>query len=101
LLEITTEREFRDAVASDGKVVVLFTAPSWCVPCQRFEPFWNRAVEVASEITFARVDIDDNPWTQAHGIRSVPTCHLYEDGQFARNIKVPQAAIPFIADVRY
>jgi thioredoxin 1 len=101
LPDLSTRQEFVDAIDESGKVVVLFTAPSWCIPCQRFEPHWERAASEEKDIKFFRVDIDNNEWaTVDYDVMRVPTCHLYEDGQFVRDIKVPQGALPFLNDIR-
>lgn len=99
-----TSREQFNNVTREGNVVVLFTAPAWCIPCQRFEPHWERAVAVAAEnklpIKFFRVDVDLNEWAMVDfGIRGVPTCQLWTDGAHERNIKVPQGGLPFLKDL--
>lgn len=84
-----------------GKIVTLFTAPSWCGPCRQFHPHWNRAVETEEDITFLYVDIDNVEGADVeYGIRSVPTVFMYEKGEYVKQIKAPQGAMPFIADIR-
>lgn len=85
------------------QVVALFTAPSWCQPCQRFEPIYKAVAEsAANEFDFVVVDIDENEWAvERFGIRGVPAAHLYNDlGGFVRDVKVPQNAVPFLNDIR-
>lgn len=99
-----TSRSQFDDVTREGNVVVLFTAPAWCIPCQRFEPHWDRAVAVSAEnklpIKFFRVDLDNNEWaTLDFDVFSVPTCHLWVDGNHERNIKVPQGGHPFLKEL--
>lgn len=98
---ISSKDEFITASLEPGLVTVLFTAPSWCGPCQRFEPHYARAASVEKDIKFYAVDIDKAPWAVIdYGIRGVPTCWLYEDGQFVRQVNVPQSAIAFIKDIK-
>ncbi len=93
--------DFNRAIVADGRVVVDFTAPSWCQPCMKFAPHYDRAADAVEEITFYAVDVDNNPWAmQDLGIRGVPTVKLYEDGKYLRDVKAPQGALPFINDIR-
>lgn len=74
---INSKSELVDAVAG-GRSVILFTAPSWCGPCQKLEPIWEELE--AEGVKFLTVDVDNNPWAvQEYGIRGVPTIHL-KDG---------------------
>ena len=98
---IHSQEDFENAVAEGGKVVVDFTAPGWCVPCQRFAPHYERAAGEVEEIKFLAVDVDTNEWALLeYDVRSVPTVKLYENGTFVRDVKAPQGALPFINDIR-
>lgn len=78
--------EFLD---THSRVVVDFTAPSWCVPCQRFAPhFRAAAVSVKDDTKFVAVDVDNAPWsTLDYGVRGVPTVVLFEQGERVRDLK--------------
>lgn len=98
---LETPKQVDDAIKGGGRVVILFTAPSWCQPCRAFEPHYERAAANATEISFYRVDIDKAPWALLeYGIKGVPKVLLYEHGTFVRDVKAPQGAMPFITDVR-
>lgn len=103
---VNSDREMNDAIteaaALGRRSVVLFTAPSWCRPCQVFEPHFLRAAENVDDINFIAVDLDDNAWaTVDYGVQSVPTCWLFnEAGIFEKTMQVPQGALPFINDIR-
>lgn len=101
---LTSRSEF-DAVTETGNCVILFTAPAWCRPCQQMEPHFVRTSDYFKEnnlpVKFFRVDVDTNEWAVLDfGIRGVPVCYLYVDGAHERNLKVPQNAMPFIANIR-
>jgi thiol-disulfide isomerase/thioredoxin len=90
ILEITNEQEYKDALDSNtGRMVVLFTAPAWCPPCQKFEPQYDRLPEL-TDATLLRVDVDKNAWTGGD-IRSVPTIRLYEGSEYLRDLKATNA----------
>lgn len=86
---IDTEEAFDDLLGTSKRVVVCFTAPSWCVPCQRLKPHLEMAAQRdESDITYAAVDIDANSWAVVRfAIQSVPTLALFESGEYDRELK--------------
>jgi thiol-disulfide isomerase/thioredoxin len=109
-INITSEEGFNEVLneAGNAKVVALFTSPSWCVPCQRFEPHWNSAVEFADTnhlgVVFVKVDMGDTPeatgehWATARfDILGVPQVKLINDGP-VRDV-VSRAVIPFLKEI--
>lgn len=100
---IDNKEDFYAEVAG-GKAVVLFTAPAWCVPCQRFEPHWRAASE-KSPLTFIKIDMGEtqdvlvNHWaTQEFGIRGVPTVMRFYDDT-AHAVVKSRALIPFLNEL--
>ena len=54
---------------------------TWCGPCRQFAPVFESAAEERSDITFAKVDIDDNPeLASLANVSSVPTLMAFRDG---------------------
>ena len=76
---VTEHQELLDIVNNNGVVIVDFTAPSWCRPCQQFMPHFDKASEM-SAAKFVAVDVDKAPWAmEEYGVQSVPTVVKIDD----------------------
>ncbi len=72
--------EDHDATVADGIVFIDFWA-GWCGPCLRFAPVFEAMAEKHQDITFAKVDTEDQPELSArYQVRSIPTLVIYRDG---------------------
>lgn len=107
MTEIKSEDEFDRAVSeASGPVLVLFTAPTWCVPCKRFHPHWVKAqeTEALEQFTFIEVDMGATPedtgthWaSQRFGILGVPQVKRI-DGDTVTDVKA-RAVVPLIKEL--
>jgi thioredoxin 1 len=68
-------------------VLVDFWAP-WCRPCLMLAPILDElAEEYSGKITFARMDVDQNPKTASkYQVMSIPTLLLFKKGEPVSNI---------------
>ena len=95
------------AIAHNDAVVIDFTAPSWCVPCQRFAPHYDKAAQSASiqsnmlgRTKFVAVDVDKAPWAVVKlGVQGVPTVMLYERGEYKKNLQ-ERTVIKLLAEIQ-
>ncbi|HSE82738.1 MAG TPA: thioredoxin [Gaiellaceae bacterium] len=78
------EQEVLDA---EGPVVVDFWAP-WCGPCRIVSPILADMADEHVSVRFVKLNVDENPATQArYNILSIPTVILFDGGE-AREVVV-------------
>lgn len=77
-----TDKDF-DQVAQHHPRLVVDCWAEWCGPCRRIAPIIDQlAGEYAGQVTFAKLNVDDNPRTaQRYQIRSIPTLLFMKNGQ--------------------
>ena len=69
-----------DKTITDGIVLIDFWA-SWCGPCLRFGPIFERVSEEHPAAVFAKVDTEaEQELAAQYGVTSIPTLVVYRDG---------------------
>ncbi len=70
------------AIESSAKPVFADFWAEWCAPCRMLGPTFEKLAEkYGSEISFAKVNVDERPeLAERFGIRSIPTLLLLQDG---------------------
>jgi thioredoxin 1 len=81
-VEVTDQTFEKDVLQASLPVLVDFWA-EWCGPCKQIAPALEQiAVELASQVTVAKLNIVESPTTPSrYGVRGIPTMMLFKDGQ--------------------
>ena len=75
-----TEDTFEETVTKPGITLVDWWA-SWCGPCRMFAPVFQAASEKHEDITFGKIDTEDQPGLSAAArITSIPTLMAFREG---------------------
>ena len=75
-----TEENFEQTVTGTGITLVDWWA-AWCGPCRMFGPVFEEASEKYEDITFGKIDTEDQERLAAAAqITSIPTLMAFRDG---------------------
>lgn len=73
------QEDFNSIINSNEIVFVDFWA-KWCAPCRAFGPIYEKVSDNHPEITFIKIDIDENQQiAQEAGIHSIPTIKVIKN----------------------
>ena len=78
-----TDQSFADDVLKSDKPVLVDFWAEWCGPCKQIGPALEElSSEFASDLTIAKVNIDENPETPGRlGVRGIPTLMIFRGGK--------------------
>jgi thioredoxin 1 len=74
-----TEENFEQTITDNDMVIIDFWA-EWCGPCKSFGPIFEKASEQFPDITFAKVNTEEQQALSGHfQIRSIPTVMVMKE----------------------
>ena len=77
---IALNKDTIEQTINGNNIVLIDWWATWCGPCKQFGPIFEQASEDHPEITFAKVDTDQNQeLSQGAGIQSIPTLMVFKD----------------------
>ena len=74
---------------ADGKLMVIDFNATWCGPCRKFAPHFDKVAEkYSSKAKFVRVDVDKLPQLAAmYGVQGIPTViYISPDGTVDQSV---------------
>ncbi len=78
---ILNDKNLEEAIKSNSFVVAYFSA-EWCGPCKAYGPIVEKMAEKHNDITFGKIDCDENSEsTIKYGIRSIPCTLFIKNGE--------------------
>lgn len=90
-----TKDTLAETIEGNDIVLIDFWA-EWCGPCRSFGPTYEKVSEKHPNITFAKVDTEDQQEiAQSFGIRSIPTLVAFREsiGVFSQPGALPEDAL--------
>lgn len=100
VIKVETLDELLGVLAEEPKVMVVFSAVDWCIPCRKLAPHVVAVAEMVNDIVFVDVDIDHVEGVQEEfNIMTVPTVKLFENGKRSADIK-SGTALQILAELK-
>ena len=76
-----------DEIPMTGSVVIDFFA-TWCGPCKKIAPAFEKLAEVYPSIVFLKVDVDESAeLVDKYGISAMPTFVFLKEGVVVKRIE--------------
>lgn len=93
--QIKSAEEFEQAIATEGKLVIIDFFATWCGPCKMISPMVEKFAVEYSQAAFFKLDVDEvGTIAQKHDVTAMPTFLYFKDGkEIARVVGANPAGI--------
>ncbi|WP_326951946.1 thioredoxin [Amycolatopsis sp. NBC_01286] len=99
MLEVTDASFATDVLQSEKPVLVDFWA-TWCGPCKKLTPVLEEIAAEQSDVTFVKLNVDDNPDTaRDYQVMSLPTLILFQGGKPVKQIVGAKKKAALLSDI--
>ena len=83
-------KKFTEIMKSDTNKILYFTA-SWCPPCKKIAPIFEKFSHEFAKVTFVKIDIDDfRELAEEYKISSVPTFKAFAGSKIIAEVFLHQ-----------
>jgi len=86
---ITVDHDTLDTAVANNSLLLVDMWASWCMPCRRFGPIFEKMSESVTDIQFAKFQVDASEENQATfdatGFQTIPTVLAFKNGRLAVN----------------
>ena len=81
-MQIIDQKEFDTLAATPNKLILVDFFATWCGPCKMLAPVLEEVSESYPEVTFVKVDVDnDEALARRYNISVIPTLVLLRNGE--------------------
>lgn len=85
MVNVFTEKNFKDEVLNNENVVLVDFFATWCNPCKMMAPIVEEISNENPNVKVGKVNVDEEiGLAETYGIMSIPTLMIFKDG---KNIK--------------
>lgn len=96
-----TDDNFDATIKDADKPVLVDFWAEWCGPCRMIAPILDEiAQENSDKLIIGKLNVDENPGISTKlGIRSIPTMHVYQNGELVKSIVGAKPKQDLLADL--
>ena len=86
--KIQDKETFKQIVSTPNRLIVIDASASWCGPCKRIAPMYEKLAENMPNIIFCKVDIDEfDKFSKKFNVKTVPTFIFIKNGQLVTSVQ--------------
>jgi len=97
VLSVESEKTFNNIIranANNNQLIVIDFSATWCGPCKKIAPLYEKLSETMPNITFLKIDSDNlDVVSKQFNIRSLPTFVFIQNAKEISNTRISGANI--------